>query len=563
MATKQSIKGAVRDAMRADRKIRGVVMPPDGTQSGPVATADSFVNFAHKLGVGADNALSSASYGYNPITRNRTLLEFIHRGSWLGGIAIDTVADDMTRAGVDFITELPPEDQERIDNKMADLAIWEQINEAIKWSRLYGGSVCVALVDGQDLRTPLNPETCGRGQFKGLLSLDRWMVEPSLEDLVTEYGPHLGLPRYYRVGPNAPALRGTAIHHSRIMFRMVGVQLPYQQRLTENLWGISVLERLYDRMIAFDSASTGAAQLVYKAFLRTLKIDGLRDMVAAGGKPMQGLHAYVEMMRRYQGLEGITMLDGDDEFEVQQHSAFSGLSDVLDQMGQQISGALQIPLVRLFGQSPAGLNSTGESDLRMYYDGIQQQQKRTMYTGMMTTYQLLARSEGVPLPGNFNLGFTSLWQMSDKEKSEIATSTGTAIDTAYQGGVIGRQTALKELRQSSKVTGIFSNITEDAINAADDEVEPPGIEGMGGLPGLPGLPGLNPLEGDDDETQGPNGPAGGLIDGTRRRVKLLGPPASGGTAGGIPGAGNGAKPPAGGPASKHAQGLRRSIAPLG
>lgn len=522
MSTKQSIKAAVRDAKAEDRKMRSAMAksPPDGSGL-KVATADSFVNFAQKLGVGADNALSSSSYGFNPITRNRILLEWIHRGSWLGGVAVDLVADDMTRAGIEFLTEMKPDDQERIAHTVTNMGIWDAFNEGVKWGRLYGGSLVVALVDGQDPRTPLRLDTVGEDQFKGCLTLDRWMVEPSLEDLVTEYGPHLGLPRYYRVQPNAPALRGQAIHHTRVLMRLEGIKLPYQQRLMENLWGISVLERLYDRMIAFDSASTGAAQLVYKSYLRTLKLEGLRDIVSAGGTAMNGLMTYVDVMRRYQGQEGITLLDATDTFEVQEHSAFSGLSDALNQFGQQLSGALQIPLVRLFGQSPAGLNSTGESDLRMYYDGIKQQQMKTMHGGITMAYQLTAKSQGIKLPDNFALDFASLWQLDDKEKADIASSIGMTVDKAMEGGLISQQVALKELRQSSRRTGIFTNVTEELISAADTEITPPGGEGllddMGGLGGPP-----SPKLGETNEVR-QEGEASAVPNGTRRRVQLQQP----------------------------------------
>jgi phage-related protein (TIGR01555 family) len=526
---KTSIKAAVRDAVRADTRTRKSIN--DGTQT-KGATFDSFVNLSQKLGIGADNALSGGSYGYNPITRNRTLLEWIHRGSWLGGVAVDLVADDMTRAGIDFLTEIKPGDQERISATATNLHVWEQINETIRWSRLYGGAIAVALIDGQDMRTPLDINTVGPGQFKGLLPLDRWMVDPSLEDLVTDYGPHLGLPKYYRVQANAPALRGMAIHHSRCMLRLEGIQLPYQQRLTENLWGISVLERLYDRMVAFDSASTGAAQLVYKSYLRTLSIEGLRDIVSAGGAPMNGLMTYVDVMRRYQGMEGITLLDASDKFEVQGHSAFSGLSDALNQFGQQLSGALQIPLVRLFGQSPSGMNSTGESDLRMFYDHIRQQQRKTLYSGVTLVYQMIAQSEGIKLPPNFAIDFSSLWQLEDKEKADIASSVGSTVSKAFEDGLVSQKTALQELRQSSKTTGIFTNVTEEAINLADDQVAPPGGDGEGllldGAGDPPSIPGMPPKIGDQNGKPAqarPDGEAGDVPDGPRRRVKLQQPPA--------------------------------------
>lgn len=545
---KQSIKGAVRAAQREDTKVRNalVKLPPDGTQS-KVATVDSFVNLAQGLGVSADSPLATASYGFNPTTRNRVLLEWIHRGSWIGGMAVDVMADDMTRAGVEPISDVKPDHDQMLDYEAVRLKVWDCINSTIKWGRLYGGALCVALIDGQDLRTPLRLDTVGPGQFKGLLTLDRWMVEPSLEDLVTEYGPSLGLPRYYRVQPGAPALRGCSIHYSRVMVRHVGVELPYQQQLTENLWGISVLERLYDRMVAFDSASTGAAQLTYKVSLRTLKIKGLRDIVAAGNKPLLGVYAYVDMMRRFQGNEGITMVDGDDEFEVQQQSSlFSGLSDVLLQLGQQLSGALGIPLTRLFGQSPAGLSATGESDIRTYYDNVNQRQQKDLLTGVTGIYHLMARSLGIQLPPNFMVEFSPLWQLNDTEKADVANKVADAVTKAKDGGMLSDQVAMKELKTSSRVTGIFGNISDEDINKASSDIEPPlGESLLDDAMGL-GLD-LGPGAGNPNQEGAQNGPptdASGARNGPPSRKQLREEADAGGPPSGQPGEGGGQQRPA-------------------
>src|SRR6185437_7701108 len=151
--------------------------------------------------------------------------------------------------------------------------------------------------------------------------------------------------------------------------RIDGQDLPYFQRWAENLWGQSVLERLFDRLLAFDSTTQGTAQLVYKAHLRTYKVENLREIIAMGGPALDGLQKQIEFIRSTQTNEGMTLMDTKDEFEAHSYT-FSGLDNVLLQFAQQCSGALDIPMVRLFGQSPAGLNATGESDLRTYYDGI-------------------------------------------------------------------------------------------------------------------------------------------------------------------------------------------------
>lgn len=448
-------------------------------KKGKIFTGDSFVNFSQKMGVGADNPLTTATYGFNPITRMRTILEWAHRGNWIAGLAVDIPAEDMTRAGVEFLGVTEPEAIEKIEELAVSLHIWNKIKETIKWGRLYGGCIAYMMIDGQKPETPLRLETVGPGQFKGLLVLDRWMVDPSLSELITELGPDMGTPKFYTVIADAPAIPRMKIHHTRVI-RTIGNDLPYWQRVMENLWGESVLERIWDRMIPFDSATMGAAQLVYKAYIRTYKIKDLKELTSQGGDALAGMVKYVEFMRRFQGNEGITLIDADDDLSAMAQPSFSGLADSLIHFGQQLSGALQIPLVRLFGQSPAGLNSTGESDLRMYYDGIKKAQVDTLQVAITRVYRALAQSAGVRLPPGFKLGFRSLWQLTEGQKAEIASSISTTVTAAEEAALISPQTALKELKQQSLVTGIFTNITPEEIEAAADIPVPKAEPGEGG-----------------------------------------------------------------------------------
>lgn len=429
---------------------------------------DSFVNFAARLGYNAGSQQDHAHYQFDYISRNRVQMEAAYRSNWVAGVAVDTVAEDMTRAGTEITSELEPGHETAILDAFNRYRLWSQLRDVVRWSRLYGGALGVLLIDGQNPATPLHPDTVGEGQFKGLLVLDRWLVQPTLQDLVTEYGPSLGLPRYYDVVADAMALPRQRIHHSRCI-RLDGLHLPYWQRMAEDLWGQSVLERIWDRMIAFDSTTEGAAQLAYKAHLRTYKVEGLRDIIATGGKALDGLLAQINMIRQTQSNEGMTLMDSTDEFETHQY-AFSGLGDMMLQFGQQLSGALQIPLVRLFGQSPAGLSSTGESDLRTYYDNISAQQNSRLRPGLHTLYEVVSRSEyGQALPGDFDFQFRSLWLMDDTQKANVFNTVSVALDRLQQSGNISREVLLRELKGLSVSTGIGSAIcNEDIADAGED-----------------------------------------------------------------------------------------------
>ena len=56
--------------------------------------------------------------------------------------------------------------------------------------------------------------------------------------------------------------------------------------------------------------------------------------------------------------------------------SFTGLSDIYESFMMDMAGAAEIPATKLFGRSPQGFNSTGESDLRNYYDMIASLQER-------------------------------------------------------------------------------------------------------------------------------------------------------------------------------------------
>jgi uncharacterized protein len=454
-------------------------------------TSDSFNNFLAGVGMQTPNLHSGSTYGFNPLTRQRTLLEWAYRSSWIVGVAVDAVADDMVKMGLDWGGTLPPDDGERLEAAIRRLQIWESINQLIRWGRLYGGAISVILIDGQDPATPLRPDTVAKGQFKGLFTLDRWRVEPSLHDLVTDLGPDLGLPKFYRITGESPVYQGGRVHYSRV-YRYDGVKLPWWQAVTENLWGLSVIERLWPQLTALDSTTEGTAQLVYRAYLRIVKLAGLKQLAAQSEGSQLGLQKRIHMMQMFQSNEGITLLDADDDFQSIAYT-FTGLDTVMLQMLQQLSGALQIPLVRLLGQSPAGLNSTGDSDWRNYYDGVHQQQENRLRRPMSRTIMVMARSEGVKLPETFNYTFQSLWQLLPKEKADIAEVITRTILSTEELGIVSPKRALEELRQSARETGIWATVTDEEIEAASEEL-PPAPGEVGGL-GMPG-------------ERGPGGPSG-------------------------------------------------------
>src|SRR5580700_3308388 len=93
----------------------------------------------------------------------------MHRGSWLAGVAIDAVGDDMTRAGIEVTSDMDPEDKDALNEVAVHYQVWPAMNDTERWARLYGGCIGVLLIDGAKMDTPLDMDRIGPGQFRGIL----------------------------------------------------------------------------------------------------------------------------------------------------------------------------------------------------------------------------------------------------------------------------------------------------------------------------------------------------------------------------------------------------------
>lgn len=427
--------------------------------------ADGVSNPLLRIGGDQLNTFSATNYRPQFTSLNRQELEWAYQSSWLCGVAVDTIAEDMTREGI-TIKHDAPEIVDAMERVISEYGVFEKLNDAIKWSRLYGGAIAVIMIDGQDLSTPLT--YIPQGSFRGLYVFDRWQLDISLAEPVQELGEHFGEPIYYNVVNSDLELDiDKKIHYSRVI-RLEGRKVPYNIRRAYQGWGASVLEPIYNNIKGFDLATQGSVQLIAKAYLRYYKVKQLRQILT-NEQARKGFLNQMDIVRQFQNIEGITVGDTEDEFQTFSYT-FTGIPEVLLQLGEQISGGLGVPLVRLFGQSPAGLNSTGESDIRNYYDSVKKLQTMMLGSAVKRLLNTVYQSVTGDKPSNdLTFEFKSLWQVTQTDKAVLATSLVNAIKDSYAEGLISLETALKELKAQSDVTGLFATITDEEISLATEQ----------------------------------------------------------------------------------------------
>ena len=167
----------------------------------------------------------------------------------------------------------------------------------------------------------------------------------------------------------------------------------------------------------------------------------------------------------------MTVADKDDVFQSQSYS-FGGIRDVLITFSEQIAGAAEIPLVKLFGMSPAGFSS-GDADLANYYDTVSRLQEDKLREPISRIASLILTSAGRQV-SDIDFDFVPLKQETTSERITNAQNAVNTILSVQAAGLISDKRALEEIAALSEKTGIFSTVTPQDIEALN-EVEPPPI----------------------------------------------------------------------------------------
>ena len=456
---------------------------------------DGFSNVLARLGAGTPNLLEGTDYPLQRLTRNYPLLNSLYREHWIVRRIIDVIPGDMLKNWISLTTEVSPDVLKKIDGTLRKTRLILDLKEGLQWGRLFGGAIGVILVKGQGdrLAEPMDLGAILPGDFAGLINFDRWnSVNPSMEVVRDISDPEYGLPMYYTIIDPATN-HSCRIHHSRIV-RYIGNDLPYWESIAEQQWGASVIESIFDELKKRDNVSWNIAQLTFMASLRVLKMSDLGQTLAATDtRTQEELYRTIQAQNWLMSNMALQVIDATDDMQSHQYT-FGGISDVYQQFMMDISGAANIPATKLFGRSPSGMNATGESDLQNYYDMIAQEQESKLRPILDKLLPVICMSTFGAIPDDIDYDFDPVSEPDDKERSELAKTGTDNVVAALNAGLVSKRTALKELKQQSERTGVWTNITEEDIMKASDEIEDEG-EMMGGMMGMPEMQSGGPENG--------------------------------------------------------------------
>lgn len=459
------------------------------------ATRDAYSNPSARIGAYTPNLVEGGQYPLTRLSHNYMLMLSLYRSSWIIRKVIDVIPEDMLKDFPSLSTQNTPEEVKKFDQVIRATGTQQSMMRGLKWGRLFGGAVSLIAIKGAvDLMEPLLPDEIDVGSYRGLIPYDRWSgVFPGakiVDDI--DFPMDYGLPAYYTI----TTAEGTMdVHHSRVI-RHIGRDLPEWERQAELYWGLSEVELVFEELKKRDYVSWNIASLVTRAQILAIKDPQLAQKQSGASMGTKGWNAYLGQMDAIaQGLnnQGLLVVGAEGGLEAFTYS-FGGLADIQNNVMLDVSGACEIPVSRLFGRTISGLGQTGEGDLQIYYDTIEQKRNRELGPVMDKLFPIICMSTFGKIPKDMDYTFTPVRTMSQKDKQDLAQKSAEAITSLYEGDLITKKEARLEIKQASIANGLGSNLTDESIAATPDTYA---SEAGGGELDIPGMKGKKD---DDDES---------------------------------------------------------------
>jgi phage-related protein (TIGR01555 family) len=444
------------------------------TSADGMVSMDGLENVVSGLGTRADKR-SANRFQFSTGYFNFAELEAAYSDNGIARKIVNIPVDDALREWREFQCE------DAADIRLAEkrLNVRGNYSQARKWARLYGGGGILMITD-QPLDEPLDVRKIGKDSLKRLVVLDRWELAPQVTNYHDPTAADYLMPEWYAIRGGQKAM----IHSSHIV-RVDGEDLPRRLRALNETWGDSKLRQVFEGLKDVTSTRGGIAAMVQEATVDVIKRDGLSDELA-NDQEGQIIKRYA-LAKQMQGIVNQLLLDGTEEYERKELS-FSGLEGVLDKLMVWTSGEADIPMTRLFGQAPAGMDATGEGDMNNYYDALSGEQETKLRPELEQLDEVLVRSALGDMPDDCEWAWNPLYQESGTEKAQQELAYAQSEDMRINQGVLKPSHVMLRLKNQ----GTYA-IDDDVIERQQEQEQ---AEENGEFDPQPGDEDLIPDNGD-------------------------------------------------------------------
>ena len=416
--------------------------------------------------------------------------------------------------------------QDSMVEEFKRLNVQEQYREGLKWAGVFGGAaLLVGAADGAaDAIMPLDMSKIQSVDWLTMLDARECIAVNWYGDVAA---PRYGEPMVYRIQPltldigaaavlaseavaklelnglfNAAKERSNGlvryVHESRII-RFEGVRLTRRQMRRQRGWGDSAYVRVAEEIRDFQALYDNVAQLMTDVSQAVYKVKGLAEILASAQGSQQFMARIQALDAARSSIRAMVLDTEGEEFE-RKGTPLGGIGEIIDKFMLRLAAAVELPVALLMGQSPAGLNATGDSDVRWFYDRMSSMQERELTPPLKRLCAMLFAAKQGPTngrtPTKWQIVHRPLWQLDEKQQADMHLSQAQA-DALY----IDRQVTTPEEIAKSRFGGAKYSMDTQIDMDARAALSAPAKPAVRQMPGTLSAPGKVPPAGPNDKVQ--------------------------------------------------------------
>lgn len=388
---------------------------------------------------------------------------------------VETIAIEMTRKWIRLVNRKGDEQtQDRIDaltEAMERLNVRDAFRKAAEGDGFFGrGHLYIALSGdqvGDELKSPIgngrdaaSRQKVRKDKLLRIQPVEAVWAYPQAYNSINPLDADWYEPQIWYV-------QGKAIHRSRLL-TFVGREVPDLLKSAYAFGGLAMTQMARPYVANWLRTREDVSDLIAAFSVSGVKGMDLAGMLGAGAT--SDLQNRVDLFVNMRDNRGFMALnEGEEFFNVS--TPLGTLDKLQAQAQEQIASVCGIPLVKLLGVTPSGLNASSDGEVRVFYDFIHAYQEKLFGENLKRVIGFVQLSEFGDIDEDIGFEFEPLWQMSETEKAAAALQRTQAIMAAEP--ILPSDVVMRELREMADTTGVFTQITDEDIDAASTEAPAP------------------------------------------------------------------------------------------
>lgn len=428
---------------------------------------DGLANVVANIATEKDKA---AAWSFYATLIDPETAETIYRGTWLARKTARIIPGDACREW--RLWKASAKTVEAIEDVERAFRVKHLVREAWTWARVFGGA---AILFGFEGETELEKPTLGGKKITYTRVVTAQTLLGDMTTITRDLAsPNYGLPEIYVYRPKNIAVE-QRIHYTRLV-RFFGDRLPPDSVLETNLhgWGESIFVGILSAMTQAGGASAVLASLLPEAKTDVISVDNLGALISRpeGEALVQKRFAIAAMLK---SINNTLLLDKNDAYDQKQIN-FTSIADVHKVLFAEFCAAANVPQTRMLGQSPGGLQSTGEADQRNYYDAVRDEQEHELRPALDQIDAFMFAHAGIKLDKGDWYEFAPLWSQKATESAEVEAKFATVIKTLADSGVFADDFLSEIARRRMTESGQWPGIEDAADEVPIDDPASAGFE---------------------------------------------------------------------------------------